>query len=85
MTTASALGATAVFAAAWITVIAVLARWIGPTIRIADIREQVEAEHAGVFYQPRNDARSHIGERLGGGRGVSHSSLIDGAVHNDHQ
>ena len=73
MTTASALGATAVFAAiaiAWLFFGAVLASIHAIFARRRDIREQVEAEHAGVFYQPRNDARSHIGERLGGGRGV---------------
>ena len=87
MTTASALGATAVFAAIAIVtlcaipiIVATVIYWLDDFDRYAgtdiepapDIREQIEAEHAGVFYQPQQHARRDMRERLGGGRGVGH-------------
>jgi len=61
MTTIAALAGSITFAAVAITFVAHAARIV--------LYATADDFGAGVD-QPRNDARSHIGERLGGGRGV---------------
>lgn len=73
MTTIAALAGAGLFAAVAISALAFAHRLLGRVI--ADLR----ADDADEI-----DNR-HMREGLGVGRGGFHSSLIDGAVHNDHQ